>query len=140
MNKTRTPKQVGEAWFGPMWNNRDVAMMRELMAPGAIGHLEGGREAVGPEGFAQFQEEFIRAVPDLKLEVLNSLADGDDVCVHWHATGTHCGTGMGMVPTDAKLDFQGVTWLRVQDGQIVEGWDFWNLGALMQSMSGLATV
>jgi steroid delta-isomerase-like uncharacterized protein len=138
MNSTRTPREVAEAWFGPMWNNRDTALMRELMAPGAIGHLEGGLETVGPEGFEAFQNDFLGAVPDLKLTVINTLADGDDVCIHWTATGTHTGTAMGMVPSDAKVDFQGVTWLKVQNGQIVEGWDFWNKEALIQTMSGVA--
>ncbi len=42
---------------------------------------------------------------------------------------------MGMAPSQRELAFNGVTWLRVKDGQITEGWDFWNLGGLMQTMS-----
>lgn len=135
MSEIRTPKEVAGLWFGPMWNNRDFGLMRELMAPGAIGHLEGGVDTVGPEDFERFQKDFLGAVPDLKLDIVNLLSDGDDACVHWRATGTHCGAGMGLVPTDSKVEFQGVTWLKVKDGQIIEGWDFWNLDGLMQKMS-----
>jgi predicted SnoaL-like aldol condensation-catalyzing enzyme len=115
-----------------MWNNRDLSLMRELMAPGAVGHLEGGRQTIGPDGFAEFQADFVAAVPDIKIEVKNCLADGDDACVHWRATN---GEGMGMTPSEAPLDFQGVTWLRVKDGQIVEGWDFWNFDSLIRKMA-----
>jgi len=140
MNATRTPREVGELWFGPMWSGRDGTLMRELMAPGALAHLEGGVETVGPEGFEKFQQEFVQAVPDVQLKIVNLLADGDDVCVHWKASGTHTGSGMGMDPTGAKLEFQGVAWLRVENGQIVEGWDFWNQGGVMQVLTGAATV
>ena len=110
--------------------------MRELMVPDAVGHLEGGMDVIGPAGFEVFQQDFVRAVPDLKLQVINILSDGDDACVHWRATGTHTGAGMGLAPTDSKVDFQGVTWLRVKDGQIAEGWDFWNMDGLVKVMSG----
>jgi steroid delta-isomerase-like uncharacterized protein len=135
MSTTRSPREVALEWFGPMWNNRDLPLMRELMAPDAVGHLEGGRKTVGPDEFAKFQAEFLAAVPNIKLEVVNCLADGDDACVHWKATGMHSGEAWGMQPSNAPLDFQGVTWIKVKNGQIVEGWDFWNLGALMQKMA-----
>ncbi len=57
-------------------------------------------------------------MPDLKLEVKNLLSDADDVCVHWRATGRHTGTGLGLLPSDAAVNFQGVTWLRVKDGRL----------------------
>lgn len=138
MSLTRTPREVGEAWFGPMWNNRDMNLMRDLMAPDAVGHLEGGVDVIGPEGFESFMQDFLSAVPDLKLEVKNLLSDADDVCVHWRATGRHTGTGLGLLPSDAAVNFQGVTWLRVKDGRLTEGWDFWNRDGLIRTLSGAA--
>ncbi len=140
MNSTRTPREVGEAWFGPMWNKRDTNLMRELMTADAVGHLEGGIDVVGPDGFEAFMNDFLSAVPDLRLDMKNILADGDDVCVHWQATGTHTGPGLGLTPSDAKVSFQGVTWLRVKDGQLTEGWDFWNRDGLLQTLSGAVPV
>src|SRR5690606_1746302 len=102
----------------------------------AVGHLEGGAEVVGPEEFARFQEEFLEAIPDIRLEVRKLLSDGTDVCIHWHASGTHSGAGFGCNATERRLEFQGVTWLRVKEGMIVEGWDFWNMDRLMRMMSG----
>jgi len=140
MSTPRSPREVALDWFGPMWNNRDLSLMRELMAPDAVGHLEGGRKTVGPDGFAEFQAEFLSAVPEIQLEVVNCLTDGDDACVHWRARGVHKGEGMGMLPSNESLDFQGVTWLKVKNGQIVEGWDFWNRGAVIQTMSKAAVL
>ncbi len=131
---TRTPAEVGRLWFGDMWNNRDTGLLRELMAPDATGIFEGGSIMTGPEDFIGFQRNFLEAVPDLKVELVKLLADGDDVCVHWRYSGLHCGGGLGCPPSGKNIEFQGVTWLTVRNGQIVAGQDFWNLGELMKTV------
>lgn len=129
------PSEIARRWFEVMWNERRSALIHEMMSPDAIGHLEGGQDIIGPDAFAAFQQEFLTAVPDLKLTVAKILADGEDACVHWEASGTHQGEGLGFRPTGIALHFRGVTWLRVKEGKITEGWDFWNLGGLMRTMS-----
>jgi len=118
-----------------MWNNRDAGLLRELMAPDAIGTFESGRTMHGPDDFIAFQKDFLDAVPDLKVELVKMITEGDEVCVHWRGSGKHCGPGLGCPPSNKQLDFQGVTWLTVRNGQIVEGQDFWNQGGLMQSLA-----
>jgi steroid delta-isomerase-like uncharacterized protein len=134
---TRTPAEVGRLWFEEMWNRRDAGLLRELMAPGATGFFEGGRTMTGPDDFLAFQREFLDAVPDLRLEVVKTLAEGDDVCVHWRASGNHCGPGLGCVPSGKDIGFEGITWLTVKDGRIVAGQDFWNLGGLLKSIGAI---
>lgn len=135
MNPPPGPAEVGRIWFEEMWNRRDAALAREYMAPGAIGYLEGGRTITGPEDFLMFQQSFLRAIPDIALEVLNLVAQGEDVCVHWKADGTHTGSGLGFPATGAKVSFQGTTWLKVREGKIREGRDFWDMTGLMKTLS-----
>jgi len=132
---TRTPSEVSRLWFGDMWNNRDTGLVRELMAPDARGIFENGRTMNGPEDFIAFQKDFLEAVPDLKVELVKVIAEGDDACVHWRGSGKHCGPGLGCPPSGKVIEFQGVTWLTVKDGRIVAGQDFWNQGALMQQLA-----
>ena len=132
----RTPAEVGRLWFENVWDKREFHLVPELLAADGIGHLEGGQDIVGPAAFEAYQAEFLQAIPDIRLTVVNLLADGDDVCIHWQARGTHQGPGFGLKATGSPLAFHGVTWLRVKNGQIAEGWDFWNLDALVKVMSG----
>lgn len=135
MNTTPTAKEIGRLWFEDVWNLRNQTLARELMAPDAIGHLEGGKVVVGPEEFIDFQNEFLEAIPDMYIDVVDSLADEDDVCVHWTATGTHAGPGLGLVPSGTTVSFRGVTWFETKDGQITKGRDFWNITGLLQTMA-----
>ena len=53
----------------------------------------------------------------------------------WHVTATHTGDALGFPATNRKVAFRGMTWLEFKDGRIVRGWDSWNLGGLLQSLS-----
>ncbi|MES2438886.1 MAG: ester cyclase [Verrucomicrobiota bacterium] len=135
MKTPPTAKEIGHLWFETVWNGRDRELAYELMAPDAIGHLEGGQEIVGPEGFIAFQTTFLQAIPDIHIDVVAMLADEDDVCIHWTAKGTHTGPGFGLVPAGETVSFRGVTWLHTENGQIIGGRDFWNMDGLMQTMA-----
>ena len=69
------------------------------------------------------------------LSVENVVASGDDAVVRWRFTGTHRGTIFGVTGSGRPIDVHGMTWLRFRDGKIVEGWDGWNVGGLVQHLS-----
>lgn len=129
-----SPKEIGVQWFQEVWNERKPSAIYDLFAEEAKGHLEGGLEVTGPAAFEAFQKSILAALPDIKIEVLNSLSDGDDACILWQATATHTGHGMDMVPTGNSIKMRGMTWFHVENGKIVEGWDSWDIGGLMQTM------
>lgn len=132
--KTPSPKEIGTRWFQEVWNQRNTAIIPELMTPDAIGHLEGGQDIVGPGQFLLFQESIFAALPDIHIEVLNALSDGDDACILWSAKAVHSGHGMGLSPTGKSVSFRGITWFHIINGRITEGWDCWNQGGLMSAL------
>lgn len=133
-----SPKAVGLRWFQEVWQKRNADAITAMLTPDAKGHLEGGQEIVGPDEFVAFHRELVAAMPDMKLEVLRVLSDDTDVCVHWQVAGTHSGCGFGLQPTGKELPFSGMSWLRVEGGKIVEGWDCWNQAKVTATMAGLA--
>ena len=127
------PRTVARRWFEEVWNGRRDESVDDLMAPRAPGHVEGG-EVIGPEGFRQMREMFLSALPDVRIEIEDILAEGDRAAVRWRARGTHTGNGFGFEASKRPVDIRGTTWLVVRDGQIVEGWDTWNLSAMLESL------
>ena len=61
-----------------------------------------------------------------------------EAVVRWRAAGTHLGEGFGIRATRTAVAFRGMTWQRIVDGRIVEGWDAWNQGALVESLRAAA--
>lgn len=127
------PKTIGRRWFEDVWTNRQDDLIEELMAENAYGHVEGG-EVTGPADFRQMRDTFLSALPDIRIEVEDVLGEGNQAVVRWRATGTHGGDGFGFKATGRPIDIRGMTWLVVEDGKIVEGWDAWNLGGVLQKL------
>jgi steroid delta-isomerase-like uncharacterized protein len=105
-----------------------------MLRADSVGHLEHG-DTTGPEAFAAVHAAFLATFPDLAVVVEDAVAEGDHVVVRRSACGTHRGEFAGVSPTGKVVRFRGMTWQRFQDGQLVEGWDSWNLGGLVQQLA-----
>jgi steroid delta-isomerase-like uncharacterized protein len=129
-------REIGRRWFEEVWNARRDATIDELMSDDSLGHVENG-EYRGPAGFREMQAVFLGALPDVRIEIEDILSspDGKRAAVRWHAYGTHAGEGFGFKATNRNIDVRGTTWLVVEDGKVVEGWDTWNLNGLIASLT-----
>jgi steroid delta-isomerase-like uncharacterized protein len=125
-------RALAKRWFQEVWNERRDQTLDELFAADAIGHTENGDQ--GREEFKTGRAGLLDAFPDMHVAVEDTSADGDHVVVRWRARGTHFGSGLGIPASGRPADFRGMTWLTFKNGVIVEGWDSWNLGRLLESL------
>lgn len=139
MNAKMDNAALARRWFGQMWNTRDEGLLCEMMAPDCTGEAEGGWLKSRDEWVANVFRVFLAAFPDLRVEVIGTVAEGDEVMVRWRATGTHQGDTLGIPPSGLKVDFRGMSWIRFRDGQIVEGTDSWNQTGLIQALQTRGT-
>ncbi len=126
---------LARRWFEEVWNQRRTETVHELLRSDSVGHLAAG-DVVGPEPFLKVHAELVQTLPDLRVHVEDTVAQGDQVVVRWLASGTHRGQGMGCDPTGAQVQFRGMTWLRFEGGKMAEGWDAWDLSGLLQKLRG----
>jgi len=104
------------------------------MAENLMGYMEGVDVRTRAEFLAE-RGRLLGAFPDLEIVVDDCIGDGAKTVARWHVTATHTGDTLGLRATNRKVAFRGMTWLEFQDGRIVQGWDSWNLGGLLQSLS-----
>lgn len=133
MSRSQDPATVARRWFEEVWNERRDDAIEELMSADSYGHVEGG-DLRGPDAFRQMRATFLAALPDVRIEVEDVVAEGERAAVRWRAVGTHAGDGFGFPATKQQVHVRGTTWMLVRDGRIVEGWDTWNLGGLLESL------
>lgn len=126
-------------WFHEVWNERRDATVHELLDPAATGHLE-GLVTHGVAEFSAARSILLQAFPDLRVVAEAILAEGDEVAVRWSAEGSHRGELLGIPATGRPIRIRGMTWLRMSNGRIVEGWDAWNQGRLMSELQAVAQV
>jgi len=104
-----------------LWNTGNSAIAHRVYAddcPRIDVNLPQGTR--GGEAVARYVAEIRSAYPDLRLEVTDTVSEGDRLVVHWSITGTHGGTFRGLAPTGKRINIEGVTLARVKDGKLTE--------------------
>lgn len=103
------------------------------MAPRIEGYME-GLDVHTPADFKGARRQLLDAFPDLRVTVEDTVEQGTKAVVRWSVTATHRGGGLQIPPTNRAVQFRGMTWMEFQNGQLVRGWDSWNLGGFLQSL------
>jgi steroid delta-isomerase-like uncharacterized protein len=88
----------------------------------------------GVESLQRHIEGCRKAFPDLKFTVTDTIAERDEVVVHWSANGTQRGEFLGIPPTNVNALTTGTSIFRIEDFKIVEQWSNWNLMSLMEQL------
>jgi predicted ester cyclase len=71
------------------------------------------------------------AFPDLTVEILDQVAEGDKVTTRKSITATHLGKLMDIAPTGEKIKIDVIDIVRVKDGRYVEHWGINTLQTLL---------
>ncbi len=129
-------KAVMRRFLDELWNEGNLAVVDELLAPDAVVHnsITGSQR-----GRANIKEAVMRltmAFPDFTLTVHDILADGDTVVVRSTARGTYRGPmpRAGIPPTGREFAVSWVSISRFAGGRIVEGWIVWDTLAMLQQI------
>jgi predicted ester cyclase len=119
---------IEEPWKG----NFDV--IDEYVAPSYVGHDPAEPEPIrGPAGVRANIDKYLAGFPGGAIAVDDQFAQGDKVATRWTGRGTHTGEVAGVAPTGKDVTVSGLTFSRLEGGQIVEEWTTWDtLGMLVQ--------
>ena len=74
----------------------------------------------GMESLRKVFPAFIKAFPDIKIELQQQVVDGNRVSSHWNFQATHLGDLYGIAPTGKSVRFQNINIIRVEEGKIVQ--------------------
>jgi predicted ester cyclase len=90
---------------------------------------------VGPDQFKQkVYFPLVTAFPDLQIFLDDFLEVNDQVVVRWRAEATHTGNGLGIRPTGRAVELVGITWVRLSNGKLVEGWQSSNIPIVVREL------
>lgn len=125
-------------WFDDVWNLRREDTIDELITDESVCYTDEGPV----RGIREFKERqflpFTTAFPDLRVNIDAIVAQDDVVVVRWSAVGRHSGVGLGFIATNDEALFRGITWLRLDDGKMVEGWQSTNIPEVIRGLGAKA--
>ena len=131
-------KSIVRRIYEEVWNNRKLEVTDELISPSHAVQLTDTTDlGIGPQAYTRNVIEFVTAFPDLKLTVLDMIAEGDKVVVLWNISGTHQGEFRGIAPTGKKISADGITINQLANGKIMDSYVSWDMWGLMQQLGAV---
>src|SRR5688572_16944216 len=127
-------KAVARRWFQEVWNDRRVETIYELLHPQATGQSAIAKTTGRDEWKHAMWHPLVGASSDSAIQAVDLVAEGGRVVARWRAPMKHTGPHMGVPETGRAVDFTGITWLVIRDGQVVEGIDGWDSTGLLVSI------
>jgi steroid delta-isomerase-like uncharacterized protein len=129
-------KSIVRRFVDEVWNQGNLAVIDELVAPNFVGHGHGSRKGTssGPENTREFIEMCRSAFPDLHVAIEWQVAEGDLVATRWTLSGTQRGQFMGVQPTGKRVTVSGTIFDRIDSGKVAEEWIDWDRLGLMQQL------
>jgi steroid delta-isomerase-like uncharacterized protein len=126
-------------WFDEVWNKGLEATIDAMCSKNAIGHGQGqhGADVHGPEHFKEFWRGFRAAFSNIRVEIHDTIEQGDLVVVRWTIAMTHTGTFLGIAPANKHVSVNGMSIQRFTDDQIQEAWDNWDQLSLLVQLGAV---
>lgn len=119
---TAENKELVRRYFDERWNHRNLDVCDELLPSADI------------DGAKEFVRSTHATFGNTQLTVLDLLAEGNQVAVHWDFTGTHQGDFLGVAATGKTVTYQGIAWLRIEGGKIVNDVAYWDNLLILQQL------
>jgi steroid delta-isomerase-like uncharacterized protein len=131
-------KKIARRLMEEGWNQGRMEVIDELVSTGCRFHDPVFPSLTsGADNFKEHIRTCRMGFPDLKFTIEDTIAERNEVVLHWTARGTHRGPFLGMPATEKSATVSGTTICRIDKGKILEQWVDWNLLTLMEQL-GLA--
>jgi len=107
----------------------------ELFHPEFVNHTAPPGTPKGKEGMLHVFNNVLRpAFPDLRVEILDQVAEGDKVATRKTLHGTHQETLLGVGPTGKKVSIDVIDIVRIRDGRYYEHWGINTFASVVESL------
>ncbi|MEX2271024.1 MAG: ester cyclase [Vicinamibacterales bacterium] len=115
-------KAVVRRFYGEVFNKQDANAIDELCDPNFVDHGAMPGQAPGRQGMKDSFTMFLKAFPDMHVNVEELIAERDLVAARFTGEATHRGELFGTAPTGKKMKFNGIDIIRIKDGKAIEAW------------------
>lgn len=128
-------KAIYNRYMQEAFNEGRLETIDELLSPSYVYHEAPPGTPAGPAGIKQVVTMFRSAFPDLKIEIVEQIAEGDLVASRSIMLGTHTGSPIfGIEASGNAVAMHGMTMVKVRDGKVTDSWVRNDVGGLMEQL------
>ena len=115
-------KAIVERYYEVLWNQWNLAVAKEIIAPNIRFRGSLGIDVDGREAFGAYVNLIRGAFPDFHNQIKELAGDENRVAARLVYTGTHRGEIFGIPPSGRQIEYDGAAFFRMEAGLIVDGW------------------
>jgi steroid delta-isomerase-like uncharacterized protein len=115
-------KALARRFNDEIMNQGKLEVIDEIIADDLMEHAAPPGWPPGKEGVRAWVTMMRGAFPDLKVETVGVVAEGDEVWMHSIMTGTHTGEFMGIPATGKSVSVAMMDRVKIRDAKAVEHW------------------
>lgn len=120
-------------------NAREMDRYMQLIDDSYLGENETAPGPIrGPEGVRQQLNTILSAFPDLRLEIEQIIASGDNVVTRVRVTGTHKGTFAGIAPTSKAVTWGGCNVSEIRNGKVIRSRLYADNASILRQIGALS--
>jgi predicted ester cyclase len=128
-----------DRWFEEVWNQGNEATIDEFFSPeGRSYGFPNPDSVIGRDEFKATVSQFRTTFTGIHATVDDSVSEGDKLVLRWTVHMKHTGPGLGFAPTGEPVALTGMALVHTRNGLIVEGWNAFDLTAVVARLSAIA--
>ena len=121
--KIEDNRTTARRWSEELWGQGNLEVADEIVAADYVRHDPGDPFPIrGPEDVKRIVALLRTMLPDLRIEIEATVAEGNIVVNRYTATATDTRGYMGHAPTGKSIRTSAIQIFRFADGKIVESW------------------
>jgi steroid delta-isomerase-like uncharacterized protein len=125
--------------FYDAFNRRDIGVIAETVAEDLVANVtEELGLGQGRDAFVRYWQLTVEALPDARIEVLETAAEGDVVAARYRGTGTYRREFAGIPALGRSVDLEAdAFWHFIEDGEVDQYWTYVDNLALLQQLGAI---
>ncbi|MCW6004182.1 ester cyclase [Micromonospora sp. CPCC 205371] len=127
-------KKANEHFYDEVFRRRNVDALDDLLADDFVEHIPGPAQSPDKQGAKDLIRQVLAAFPDLEIEIVREVAEGDTIASVLRFTGTHQGEFAGIPATGRRATVFVTDVGRMRDGRWVEHWGLVDFAGLMEQL------
>jgi steroid delta-isomerase-like uncharacterized protein len=124
--------------FIDAWNSKDLDRFDELMSETCQLTVGNTTMSCSPSATRAIAEHWLAGFPDYQFELLDLIADGDNVVARMPFTGTQTGPVLDLPPTGRSVHVTEIVIFQIADGKIIEAWEEYDELGMRRQLGVLA--
>ena len=120
-------KFITRKMFDEAYNTGNLDLLDQYYASNLICHRPPYPDIEDLHSYKEWQGNFRQAFPDVKIEIVEILGDGNTVAARMTYSGTHTGIlGTDIQPTGKHVSGLGCMIWHWKGDKVVEEWEYWD--------------